>query len=84
MQNYMKFKIYIPKKGFLLFLAFLLVGFYTNGQRTITGVLTDAKNGETLIGANILIEGTDTGTTTDIDGAYTLDIPEGATNLVFS
>ncbi|MDB4443225.1 SusC/RagA family TonB-linked outer membrane protein [Saprospiraceae bacterium] len=80
----MKFKIYIPKKGFLLFLAFLLVGFYTNGQRTITGVLTDAKNGETLIGANILIEGTDTGTTTDIDGAYTLDIPEGATNLVFS
>ena len=84
MRNYMKFNIYSPKKGILLFLAFLMLGFSTNAQRTITGVLTDSENGETLIGANILVEGTDIGTTSDMDGTYVIEIPEGATSLVFS
>ena len=48
------------------------------GQTTITGKVTDASSGETLIGASILIQGTIKGTTTDIDGTYSLTINEDA------
>jgi len=54
------------------------------GQRTITGVVTDAETNESLIGANVIIKDTGTGTITDIDGSYTLDIPEGTETLVIS
>ena len=52
-------------------------------QTTITGIVTDA-NGEPLIGAGVLVEGTTTGTITGIDGDYTLTVPADAKNLVFS
>jgi len=54
------------------------------GQRTITGVITDAESGEPLIGANVLIKGSGTGTITDIDGSYSLNVPEGADMIVIS
>ena len=41
-------------------------------QSTVSGKITDAESGEGLIGANIIISGTTTGTTTDLDGNYTL------------
>ena len=56
-----------------LFVVFLLVGIYSNTYAqtgTISGVIIDQENGETLIGANVLIEGTMTGSTTDIDGRF--------------
>lgn len=53
----------------------------TNSARII-GVVTD-KTGETLIGANVLLEGTSIGTVTDIDGYYRLDrLPSGSYNLI--
>lgn len=52
-------------------------------QRSITGKVTDEKN-VPLIGASVLVKGTSTGTVTDIDGNYTVEIPAGATALVFS
>jgi len=52
-------------------------------QRNITGTVVDA-GGETLIGVSILAKGTSSGTVTDIDGAYSLRVPDGATTLVFS
>ncbi|MBT8229055.1 MAG: SusC/RagA family TonB-linked outer membrane protein [Bacteroidia bacterium] len=57
------------------------VGF---SQKTITGVVTDADNNEPLIGANVLIKGLSTGTITDIDGSYSLDLPAGSDMLVVS
>ncbi len=48
----------------------------------VTGKVID-EDGEGLIGVNIIIKGTSTGTTTDFDGNYSLDVPDGAT-LVFS
>jgi TonB-linked SusC/RagA family outer membrane protein len=39
--------------------------------RTITGTVTDSR-GETIIGANVVVQGTTNGTVTDIDGQYTL------------
>ncbi len=52
-------------------------------QRTVTGVVSD-ESGEGLIGASILVKGTGTGTVTDIDGSYSLELPAGAETLVFS
>ncbi len=53
-------------------------------QRTITGTITDANTGEPLIGANILVIGTTTGTVTDFDGNYSLTIPENAAEIEVS
>jgi len=52
-------------------------------QRTISGTVTD-QAGEPLIGSSILIKNTSQGTITDIDGNYTLEVPETANTLVFS
>lgn len=44
---------------------------YGQNLKQVTGVITDA-NGESIIGASIVIKGTSRGTTTDIDGRYVL------------
>ncbi|WP_200974927.1 TonB-dependent receptor [Echinicola sp. 20G] len=48
---------------------------------TVTGKVTDS-DGEPLIGASVLVEGTSNGTVTDIEGHYSLDVPEGATLII--
>ncbi len=47
----------------------------------VKGTITDATTGETLIGANLLLIGTTTGTTTDLDGRFTLTAPAGRYTL---
>lgn len=49
---------------------------------TVTGTVLD-ENGDPIPGATVSVSGTETGTATDIDGKYTLDVPEGST-LTFS
>jgi TonB-linked SusC/RagA family outer membrane protein len=51
--------------------------------KTISGVLRDAT-GESIVGASVAVKGTTVGTSTDIDGAYTLSLPEVPATLVFS
>lgn len=46
-------------------------------SRIITGTVTDS-HGEPIIGANVVIKGTTTGTVTDLDGKYSLEVPQGA------
>ncbi|MCG8306910.1 MAG: TonB-dependent receptor [Cytophagales bacterium] len=50
--------------------------------RTITGKVTD-ENDEGLPGVNVIVKGTVQGTVTDVEGNYSLEVPEDAT-LVFS
>jgi len=52
--------------------------------RNITGKITDADNGEYLPGVTILLEGTQNGTISDIDGKYNIMVPETGGTLVFS
>ena len=52
-------------------------------QREIRGKVIDDA-GEDMIGVNILIQGSSTGTITDVNGSYVLDIPGDGTILVFS
>src|SRR5574344_1391194 len=47
-------------------------------SRKISGVITD-KSGQPIIGANIVVKGTTNGTITDIDGKYSLEVPNNAT-----
>lgn len=53
-------------------------------QQTVTGTVTDADTGEPLIGVNIVVRGTTIGTTTDLDGEYSLQVPTLEETLVFS
>lgn len=52
-----------------------------NDRIKVSGIVID-ENGEPVIGANILIEGTNIGTITDIDGKFSLTADEGASMLV--
>ncbi|MDE6714849.1 MAG: SusC/RagA family TonB-linked outer membrane protein [Muribaculaceae bacterium] len=58
------------------------VGFTAVAQtQKATGTVTDAS-GEPLIGATVMVKGTTTGTTTDLDGKFSLNAKPGATLLV--
>ncbi|WMX13017.1 SusC/RagA family TonB-linked outer membrane protein [Aureispira sp. CCB-E] len=52
-------------------------------QKTISGAVTD-ENGDAIIGATVLMKGSASGTITDIDGNYSIEVPEDATTLLFS
>lgn len=67
----------------LMLWAFSALAFQGIAQtRQISGTVTDESSGDALIGANILIDGSATGTVSDYDGNFTLDIPStGETTL---
>ena len=46
-------------------------------QTTVTGTVTDGALNEPAIGASIIVVGTTTGTVTDMDGQFSLDVPDG-------
>lgn len=50
-------------------------------KHRITGTITD-KQGEPIIGANVAQKGTTNGTITDIDGHFTMELPQNATLLI--
>ncbi|MEN0048443.1 MAG: TonB-dependent receptor [Bacteroidota bacterium] len=64
-----------PLQLFLL-LALSLIINNASAQKLISGTVTNASNNEVLIGATVLIEGTEKGTTTDIDGKYQLEVTD--------
>ncbi|HLN21131.1 MAG TPA: carboxypeptidase-like regulatory domain-containing protein, partial [Bacteroidales bacterium] len=65
---------------FLLF-AGLQVAF---AQRAVTGVVTSSTDNSALIGVSVVLKGTTTGTTTDIDGRYSIAVPNDQTVLQYS
>ena len=52
-------------------------------NRTITGVITDTS-GQPMIGASVVIYGTSVGVITDIDGRYSIQVPQGGSRLIVS
>ena len=67
----------------LIFLAGVSSASMLQAQ-TLRGVVTDRSTGETLPGANIMIEGTTTGTVTGLDGEYSFGLPPGNHRITFS
>ena len=53
-------------------------------QQKVVGKITDVSTGEPLPGVNIIIRGTTTGTVTDMNGSYSLEIPQENAVLLFS
>lgn len=74
-------------KGFLPCFVFAVIMAFSTGawaqQRTITGTVTD-NTGSPLPGVTIVVQGTTTGTITNFDGVYQLEVPATANVLVFS
>ena len=64
-------------------LLLLLATLAVSAQRSLTGTVTD-DTGEPLPGAYITVKGSTLGTSTDIDGTYTITVPEAANTLIFS
>lgn len=53
-------------------------------QTSVRGTVTSSEDGGTLPGVSVVVEGTSLGTTTDMDGKFSLSVPDDATALVFS
>jgi TonB-linked SusC/RagA family outer membrane protein len=74
-------------RKFTLFLALM---FFIGMQvlqaqtRTITGTVTNAEDGSTIPGVSVVVKGTTFGTTTDLQGKYSLNVPADAQVLRFS
>ncbi len=67
--------------GFVLLCLFVVnIAFAQNV--TLHGKVTDAATGETLIGVSVIAKGTQLGTQTDVNGAFTLQAPSGSTLVV--
>src|SRR3954454_24970332 len=56
----------------------------TYAQKTVRGTVTGGANNQPISGASVLITGTTTGTTTDVSGAFSLNVPTGKNTLVIS
>ena len=66
------------EKRFALFLFGLLLSIGTAfGQTRINGIVVSQDDGQGVIGASVMVQGTTTGTVTDIDGKFSLDVPAG-------
>ncbi len=71
------------KNVYFLLALLLLATSSAWAQRTISGKIT-SDEGDPLVGATVLAKGTAVGTTTDIDGNYSLNLPQEVTTLIFS
>ena len=70
------------EKRLFVFLAglFLSIGMAV-AQTQVTGTVVSGEDGEPIVGASVKVSGTKTGTITDVDGKFALNVPEG-TKLV--
>ena len=69
----------------VLTMALLLISQLTFAQaKTVSGTITASDTNEPLPGVSVVIEGTTTGTVTDLDGKYNLEVPNNDAVLVFS
>ncbi|MEE4116242.1 MAG: SusC/RagA family TonB-linked outer membrane protein [Marinilabiliaceae bacterium] len=73
------------KKLSVMFALFAFVVFTTLAQTVqITGTVTSSEDGGTIPGASVVVKGTTIGVTTDFDGKYSINVPEGSEILEFS
>ena len=67
----------------VLLLIFLTTVTIAQERISVTGKVTDASNGESLIGVTVQLKGTTTGVTTNVNGSYSISVPATGT-LVFT
>ena len=69
---------------YLLLCLFASIAFATAQTTKVTGTVISAEDDGPIIGASIVVAGTTTGTVTDYNGAFTLDVPSNAKKLIVS
>jgi TonB-linked SusC/RagA family outer membrane protein len=72
------------KKLLLVFWLSVLFGAAQAQERTVTGKVISTDDGSALPGVNVLLKGSTTGTVTDAQGQYTINVPADGGYLVFS
>ena len=71
------------KSRYVFFILACLFGLYVQAQnRTVKGRVLSAEDKEPLIGATVKIPGTSIGVVTDIDGNFSLEVPDKDKTLV--
>ncbi len=64
----------------LLTMLFLVVG-AAFSQTKVNGTVTSQEDGQPVVGASVLVVGTQTGTVTDAEGKFSLTVPAGKSTL---
>jgi TonB-linked SusC/RagA family outer membrane protein len=72
------------KKSILLVLLIIVMKQFSIAQVTITGTVTSSDDGLGMPGVAVFVKGTTIGTSTNIDGKYSLTVPTEAKTLIFS
>jgi len=73
-----------PLRTIIIAFTLILCGSSLLAQVTIKGTINDKGNDETMIGTTVVIKGTTTGTITDIDGKFSLEVDSLPVKLQFS
>ncbi|SKC89528.1 SusC/RagA family TonB-linked outer membrane protein [Ohtaekwangia koreensis] len=69
---------------YFLMLCFVIACSYAHAQQVVSGTVKDEKTGELLPGVNVVLKGTSTGTISDGDGKYSLEVSSSDAILIFS
>ena len=77
------FQVALQAACWSLMLVLSSLGAMAQNAFSVKGTVT-SENGEGLPGASVILKGTSTGTTTDVDGKYTLNVPDGNGTLVYT
>lgn len=76
---------HLLRKSFLISILTCCATWAVYAQnRTVTGKVTSATDGQPIPGVNVTLKGATTGASTDTDGGYRITIPNGKATLVFS
>ena len=71
-------------KHICVLILFTFFAFVANAQNTVTGHVTDAKDGSGIAGVTVSVKGTKIGTQTSPDGSFTITAPANSRTLVFT
>ena len=71
-------------KRLLITFLVALIAMSVSAQRKIDGQISDRSTGEALVGATVLLKGSNSGTTTNNDGIFSIAVPSESSVLVVS
>lgn len=74
----------MKKKRMLLAACLLVSATWATAQVRVTGTVVSAEDGQPVVGASVIVPGTKVGSVTDINGKFTLSVPEGRGHLKVS
>jgi len=81
---FINFKLLLSMRQLITMLCLLVGISWASAQTKITGTVVSADDGQPAIGATVKVKGANVGSITNMDGAFTINVPANANTLVFS